>query len=85
MVSVGPILHLSGIKVYGYVVCIIHTHTNTNLHVPFQFFFYNNKAMLILNIFIPAKKSKLTLKYTSKYVCTFIREKIFVISANCHK
>jgi hypothetical protein len=30
--------------------------------------------MLFLNIFIPAKKSKLTLKYTNKYVCTYIHK-----------
>jgi len=83
MVSVGPILNLSGIKVYGYVVCIIHKHTHT-LTCSVPVFFNNNRPMLFLNIFIPAKKSKLTLKYTSKYVCTFIMERIFVISANCH-
>jgi hypothetical protein len=57
--------------------------TLTHLHVPFQFL-NNNRPMLFLNIFIPAKKSELTLKYTNKYVCTSIREKIFVIRANCH-
>jgi hypothetical protein len=57
--------------------------THTHLHVLFQFL-NNNRPMLFLNIYIPAKKSELTLKYTNKYVCTFIREKIFVISANCH-
>jgi len=57
-----------------------HMHTLT-CSVPV---FYNNRPMLFLNILIPAKKSELALKYTNKYVCTFIRENIFVISANCH-